>query len=172
MIFCEEMVFDLFGEQVVLVGGMVVLVKVSFECLVVAGVLECMVYIDCVYEIKYLVDFIQLCGIVGMYKVILDMVEFGVCEIEDWIVGFELCKVFDDVMVDIESDCFVCKWVEIYEVGEVMVVDCEVDELFDIEEVGCDLCLCFYGVLKQLRCMISCNRYMILEWIVGVGNGI
>lgn len=146
--FREETVSDLFGEQVVLVGGMVALAKASFERLVAAGVSERMAYIDCVHEIKYLADLIQSRGIAGMYKAISDTAEFGAREIEDRIAGPELRKVFDDAMADIESDRFARKWVETYEAGEAMVADREADELLDIEEAGRDLRSRLYGASK------------------------
>lgn len=146
--FREETVSDLFGEQVVLVGGMVALAKASFERLVAAGVSERMAYIDCVHEIKYLADLIQARGIAGMYKAISDTAEFGAREIEDRIAGPELRKVFDDAMADIESDHFARKWVETYEAGEAMVADREADELLDIEAAGRDLRSRLYGASK------------------------
>ncbi|MEC9249354.1 MAG: ketol-acid reductoisomerase [Pseudomonadota bacterium] len=146
--FREETVSDLFGEQVVLVGGMVALAKASFERLVAAGVSERMAYIDCVHEIKYLADLIQARGIAGMYKAISDTAEFGAREIEDRIAGPELRKVFDDAMADIESDRFARKWVKTYEAGEAMVADREADELLDIEAAGRDLRSRLYGASK------------------------
>ncbi|MEE2566967.1 ketol-acid reductoisomerase [Hyphobacterium marinum] len=75
--FEEEAVSDLFGEQAVLVGGMVALAKASFERLTAAGVSPRMAYIDCVHELKYLADLIQARGIEGMYEAISDTAEFG-----------------------------------------------------------------------------------------------
>jgi len=143
--FREETVSDLFGEQVVLVGGMVALAKASFERLVAAGVSERMAYIDCVHEIKYLADLIQARGIAGMYEAISDTAEFGAREIEDRIAGPELRKVFDDAMADIESDRFARKWVETYEAGDAMKAARAADKTLPIEAAGADLRSRLYG---------------------------
>lgn len=137
--FREETVSDLFGEQAVLVGGMVALAKASFERLVEAGVSPRMAYIDCVHEIKYLADLIQARGIAGMYEAISDTAEFGARQIEDRIAGPELRQVFDDVMADIESDRFARKWVETYEAGGAMKADRAHDRTLPIEAAGAEL---------------------------------
>lgn len=143
--FKEETVSDLFGEQVVLVGGMVALAKASFDRLVAAGVSERMAYIDCVHEIKYLADLIQARGIAGMYEAISDTAEFGAREIEDKIAGPELKSVFDQAMADIESDHFARKWVETYEAGDAMKAERAADKKLKIEEAGRDLRSRLYG---------------------------
>lgn len=143
--FKEETVSDLFGEQVVLVGGMVALAKASFDRLVAAGVSERMAYIDCVHEIKYLADLIQARGIAGMYEAISDTAEFGAREIEDKIAGPELKSVFDQAMADIESDRFARKWVETYEAGDAMKAERAADKKLKIEEAGRDLRSRLYG---------------------------
>lgn len=143
--FREETVSDLFGEQVVLVGGMVALAKASFERLVAAGVSERMAYIDCVHEIKYLADLIQARGIAGMYEAISDTAEFGAREIEDKIAGPELKSVFDQAMADIETDRFARKWVETYEAGDAMKADRAADKRLKIEAAGKDLRSRLYG---------------------------
>lgn len=137
--FREETVSDLFGEQVVLVGGLVALAKASYERLTAAGVSPRMAYIDCVHEIKYLADLMQARGIAGMYEAISDTAEFGARQIEDRIAGPELRRVFDEAMADIESDRFARKWVETYEAGDAMVADRERDRSLDIEKTGEEL---------------------------------
>ena len=137
--FREETVSDLFGEQVVLVGGMVALAKASFTRLTAAGVSERMAYIDCVHELKYLADLIQERGIAGMYEAISDTAEFGAREIEDAIAGPELLKVFDGAMADIESGGFARKWVERYESGDRLQAERARDRTLPIEAAGAEL---------------------------------
>lgn len=146
--FREETVSDLFGEQVILVGGMVALAKASFNRLVAAGVSERMAYIDCVHEIKYLADLIQARGIAGMYEAISDTAEFGAREIEDRIAGPELRSVFDQAMADIESDAFATKWVETYEAGNAMRDARAQDRRLPIEAAGADLRSRLFGASK------------------------
>lgn len=137
--FREETVSDLFGEQVVLVGGMVALAKASFTRLTAAGVSDRMAYIDCVHELKYLADLIQERGIAGMYEAISDTAEFGAREIEDAIAGPELLQVFDKAMDDIESGSFARKWVERYESGDRMQAERAHDRTLRIEAAGAEL---------------------------------
>ncbi len=137
--FREETVSDLFGEQVVLVGGLVALAKASYERLTAAGVSPRMAYIDCVHEIKYLADLMQARGIAGMYEAISDTAEFGARQIEDRIAGPELRRVFDEAMADIESDRFARKWVETYEAGNAMAAERAVDKSLEIEKTGEEL---------------------------------
>ncbi len=137
--FREETVSDLFGEQVVLVGGLVALAKASYQRLVAAGVSERMAYIDCVHEIKYLADLIQSQGIAGMYEAISDTAEFGARQIEDDIAGPELNAAFNKAMAAIEDGSFARKWVETYEAGNAMVEDRARDKTLAIEAAGADL---------------------------------
>tara|TARA_R110002126_G_scaffold8784_4_gene40758 strand:- start:328 stop:1344 length:1017 start_codon:yes stop_codon:yes gene_type:complete len=137
--FREETVSDLFGEQVVLVGGMVALAKASFTRLTAAGVSERMAYIDCVHELKYLADLIQERGIAGMYEAISDTAEFGAREIEDAIAGPELLKVIDGAMEAIESGSFARKWVERYESGDRLQAERAHDRTLPIEAAGAEL---------------------------------
>lgn len=137
--FREETVSDLFGEQAVLVGGLVALAKASFDRLVAAGVSPRMAYIDCVHEIKYLADLIQARGIAGMYEAISDTAEFGARQIEDRIAGPELHAVFDAAMADIESGEFARHWVESYEAGDAMKAERARDRELPIEAAGAEL---------------------------------
>ncbi|WP_300527502.1 ketol-acid reductoisomerase [Maricaulis sp.] len=146
--FREETVSDLFGEQVVLVGGLVALAKASYQRLVAAGVSERMAYIDCVHEIKYLADLIQAQGIAGMYEAISDTAEFGARQIEDDIAGPELNAAFDKAMAAIEDGSFARKWVETYEAGQAMVEDRARDKTLDIEAAGADLRSRLYAASK------------------------
>ncbi|MEN0651535.1 MULTISPECIES: ketol-acid reductoisomerase [Hyphobacterium] len=107
--FEEEAVSDLFGEQAVLVGGLVALAKASFQRLTAAGVSPRMAYIDCVHEMKYLADLIHDRGIEGMYAAISDTAEFGarLCETE---LAEALGPDFDRLMDNIRSGRFAENW--------------------------------------------------------------
>ena len=146
--FREETVSDLFGEQVVLVGGMVALAKASFDRLVAAGVSPRMAYIDCVHEIKYLADLIQARGIAGMYEAISDTAEYGARQIEDAIAGPELRRTFDNAMAAIEDGSFARRWVETYEAGNAMTADRARDRELPVEAAGAELRSRIYGDAK------------------------
>ncbi len=75
--FKEETETDLFGEQVVLCGGVSELIKAGFETLVEAGYQPEIAYFECLHELKLIVDMIYECGIQGMRKRVSDTAEYG-----------------------------------------------------------------------------------------------
>ncbi|GHT85498.1 ketol-acid reductoisomerase (NADP(+)) [Betaproteobacteria bacterium] len=75
--FREETETDLFGEQAVLCGGAVELMKTGFETLVEAGYAPEMAYFECVHELKLIVDLIYEGGIANMNYSISNNAEFG-----------------------------------------------------------------------------------------------
>ena len=75
--FEQETYEDLFGEQNVLCGGCVDLMKYGFETLVEAGYPPEMAYVECIHELKLIVDLIYEGGIQKMNKVISNTAEFG-----------------------------------------------------------------------------------------------
>jgi len=75
--FAEETETDLFGEQVVLCGGLTSLVQAGFETLVEAGYQPEMAYFECLHEVKLIVDLMYEEGIAGMRYSISDTAEFG-----------------------------------------------------------------------------------------------
>ncbi len=75
--FAEETETDLFGEQVVLCGGLTSLVQAGFETLVDAGYQPEMAYFECLHEVKLIVDLMYEEGIAGMRYSISDTAEYG-----------------------------------------------------------------------------------------------
>ncbi|MBE0477925.1 ketol-acid reductoisomerase [Candidatus Aerophobetes bacterium] len=75
--FDEETETDLFGEQVVLCGGVSSLIKAGFETLVEAGYQPEMAYFECLHELKLIVDLIYEAGLTGMRKAISNTAEYG-----------------------------------------------------------------------------------------------
>lgn len=75
--FREETETDLFGEQAVLCGGCVELVKAGFETLVEAGYAPEMAYFECLHELKLIVDLIYEGGIANMNYSISNNAEYG-----------------------------------------------------------------------------------------------
>ena len=75
--FREECETDLFGEQVVLCGGLVELIRAGFETLVEAGYAPEMAYFECLHEVKLIVDLIYEGGIANMNYSISNNAEFG-----------------------------------------------------------------------------------------------
>ncbi len=75
--FAEETETDLFGEQVVLCGGLTSLIKAGFETLVEAGYQPEMAYFECLHEVKLIVDLMYEEGIAGMEYSISTTAEYG-----------------------------------------------------------------------------------------------
>ena len=75
--FQEECETDLFGEQVVLCGGLVELIRAGFETLVEAGYAPEMAYFECLHEVKLIVDLIYEGGIANMNYSISNTAEWG-----------------------------------------------------------------------------------------------
>jgi len=75
--FREETETDLFGEQVVLCGGLTALIKAGFETLVDAGYQPELAYFECLHEVKLIVDLIIEGGLENMRKSISNTAEFG-----------------------------------------------------------------------------------------------
>ena len=75
--FREECETDLFGEQAVLCGGLVELIRCGFETLVEAGYAPEMAYFECLHEVKLIVDLIYEGGIANMRYSISNTAEYG-----------------------------------------------------------------------------------------------
>ncbi|MBW4692127.1 MAG: ketol-acid reductoisomerase [Lyngbya sp. HA4199-MV5] len=75
--FCEETETDLFGEQVVLCGGLTALIKSGFETLVEAGYQPEVAYFECLHEVKLIVDLIVEGGLAKMRDSISNTAEYG-----------------------------------------------------------------------------------------------
>jgi len=75
--FREECETDLFGEQVVLCGGLTSLIKAGFETLVEAGYAPEMAYFECLHEVKLIVDLIYEGGIANMRYSVSNTAEYG-----------------------------------------------------------------------------------------------
>ena len=90
--FREETETDLFGEQVVLCGGVSALMKTGFETLVEAGYQPEMAYFECVHEMKLIVDLIYEGGFSNMRYSISDTAEYGDYEIGPRIITEETRK--------------------------------------------------------------------------------
>ena len=101
--FREETETDLFGEQVVLCGGTVELIKAGFETLVEAGYAPEMAYFECLHELKLIVDLIYEGGIANMNYSISNNAEYGEYVTGPRIVNDESKRVMREVLKDIQT---------------------------------------------------------------------
>jgi ketol-acid reductoisomerase len=108
--FKEECETDLFGEQVVLCGGLVELIKGGYETLVEAGYAPEMAYFECLHEVKLIVDLIYEGGIANMNYSISNTAEYGEYVTGPRIITEETKKEMRKVLADIQSGKFTRNW--------------------------------------------------------------
>ena len=106
--FREECETDLFGEQAVLCGGLVELIRCGFETLVEAGYAPEMAYFECLHEVKLIVDLIYEGGIANMDYSISNTAEYGQYVTGPRILPYEQTKkAMKEVLNDIQAGKFV-----------------------------------------------------------------
>jgi ketol-acid reductoisomerase len=108
--FREECETDLFGEQAVLCGGLVELIRAGFETLVEAGYAPEMAYFECLHEVKLIVDLIYEGGIANMNYSISNTAEYGEYVTGPRIVTPETKAEMKRVLEDIQSGRFARDW--------------------------------------------------------------
>jgi len=115
--FPEETETDLFGEQVVLCGGLTRLVQAGFETLVEAGYAPEMAYFECLHEVKLIVDLMYEEGIAGMRYSISDTAEYGDLTRGPRIITDDTKAVMKEILGEIQSGQFAEEWIEESESG-------------------------------------------------------
>jgi len=108
--FREECETDLFGEQVVLCGGLVELIRNGFDTLVEAGYAPEMAYFECLQEVKLIVDLIYEGGIANMNYSISNTAEYGEYVSGPRIITAETKAEMKRVLADIQSGKFTRDW--------------------------------------------------------------
>ena len=108
--FREETETDLFGEQVVLCGGITALMKAGFETLVEAGYEPESAYFECIHEVKLIVDLIFESGFAGMRYSISNTAEYGDYITGPKIVTDETKATMKKVLSDIQDGTFAKNW--------------------------------------------------------------
>jgi ketol-acid reductoisomerase len=142
--FREECETDLFGEQSVLCGGLVELMRNGYETLVQAGYAPEMAYFECVHEVKLIVDLIYEGGIANMNYSVSNTAEYGEYVSGPRVVGKASRQAMKQILDDIQSGKFVKDWMLENRVNQTsfkaMRAKCDSHEM---EEVG-----------KRLRAMM------------------
>jgi ketol-acid reductoisomerase len=108
--FREECETDLFGEQVVLCGGLVELIRAGFETLVEAGYAPEMAYFECLHEVKLIVDLIYEGGIANMNYSVSNTAEYGEYVTGPRIITKDTKTEMKRVLEDIQSGKFTRDW--------------------------------------------------------------
>ena len=116
--FKEECETDLFGEQVVLCGGLTSLIAAGFETLVEAGYAPEMAYFECLHEVKLIVDLIYEGGIANMRYSISNTAEYGDYTRGSRIVTDDVRAEMRRILDDIQSGKFAREWMLENRVGQ------------------------------------------------------
>ncbi|MFL5154334.1 MAG: hypothetical protein ACJ8C3_15930, partial [Microvirga sp.] len=109
--FKEECETDLFGEQAVLCGGLVELIRAGYETLVEAGYSPEMAYFECCHEVKLIVDLIYEGGIERMHYSISDTAEYGSHAVGPRVVDEHVRENMRKVLKAIQDGSFAREWV-------------------------------------------------------------
>ncbi|HEY8015103.1 MAG: ketol-acid reductoisomerase [Dongiales bacterium] len=116
--FREECETDLFGEQVVLCGGLTALIQAGYETLIEAGYAPEMAYFECLHEVKLIVDLIYEGGIANMRYSISNTAEYGDYTRGPRIITDETKAEMKRVLDDIQSGRFARDWVAENQAGQ------------------------------------------------------
>ncbi len=135
--FREECETDLFGEQVVLCGGLTALIKAGYETLVDAGYAPEMAYFECLHEVKLIVDLMYEGGMANMRYSISNTAEYGDYTTGPRIITDDVKAEMKNVLDDIQSGRFARDWMLENEVGQTSFKAMRRNEAaHGIEEVG------------------------------------
>ncbi len=109
--FAEETETDLFGEQVVLCGGLTSLIQAAFETLVNAGYQPESAYFECLHEVKLIVDLMYEHGISGMRYSISDTAEYGDLTRGPRVINSAVREEMQRILEEIQSGQFADEWI-------------------------------------------------------------
>ncbi len=135
--FEEETETDLFGEQVVLCGGVTALVQAGFETLVEAGYQPESAYFECLHELKLIVDLMYEQGIGGMRYSISDTAEYGDLTRGPRIVDADTKARMKEILTEIQTGAFAEEWIAESRSGRARFTELEkAGQAHQIEQVG------------------------------------
>ena len=110
--FAEETETDLFGEQVVLCGGVTALIRAGFETLVKAGYQPEIAYFECLHELKLIVDLMYQGGLSYMWYSVSDTAEHGGYTAGDRIITPEIREEMVGILTEIQDGTYARRWIE------------------------------------------------------------
>jgi ketol-acid reductoisomerase len=138
--FAEETETDLFGEQVVLCGGLTSLIQAGFETLVDAGYQPESAYFECLHEVKLIVDLMYEHGIAGMRYSISDTAEYGDLTRGPRVISSAVRDEMKTILEEIQSGRFADEWIAENRAGRPRFTQLrEEGREHPIEKVGAEL---------------------------------
>lgn len=154
--FKEETETDLFGEQAVLCGGAVELIKAGFETLVDAGYAPEMAYFECLHELKLIVDLIYEGGIANMNYSISNNAEYGEYVTGPQVINEESRWAMQECLKNIQNGDYAKSFINEYRMGApAMTARRRQNAEHQIEIVG--------GKLRDMMPWIKANRLVDKE---------
>jgi len=154
--FEEETETDLFGEQVVLCGGLTALVQAGFETLVEAGYQPESAYFECLHELKLIIDLMYEQGISGMRYSISDTAEYGDLTRGSRIITDSVKAEMKKILGEIQSGQFAAEWIAESEAGRPTYKRLQQEgKDHPIEDIG--------GQLREMMPFISAGRQKVSE---------
>ncbi|MFL2521741.1 MAG: ketol-acid reductoisomerase [Halobacteriales archaeon] len=138
--FQEEVESDLFGEQVILCGGVTSLMRMSFETLVENGYSPEMAYFECLNELKLIVDLIYEGGLMKMWTDVSDTAEYGGLTRGPRVVDERVKENMAVVLKEIQDGTFAKEWIAEDKAGRPKYNQIRLEEQnHQIEKVGVNL---------------------------------
>ncbi len=138
--FREETETDLFGEQVVLCGGLTALITAAFETLVEAGYAPEMAYFECLHEVKLIADLIYEGGIANMRYSISNTAQYGDLTRGPRVINDKVKEEMKRILQEIQSGQFAREWILECKAGKpVFNALTRKGEQHPIEDVGAKL---------------------------------
>ena len=135
--FKEECETDLFGEQAVLCGGLVELIRAGFETLTEAGYAPEMAYFECLHEVKLIVDLIYEGGIANMNYSISNTAEYGEYQSGPRLITDGTKAEMKRILNDIQTGKFVTNWMNECKAGQpTFKAIRKLNDAHPVEEVG------------------------------------
>ena len=135
--FKDETESDLIGEQTVLVGGLIDLIKNGFEVLVESGYPPELAYFEACNEAKLIMDLIYRKGIIGMLRAVSDTAKYGGLTVGPKVIDEHVKENMRKVVNDVRSGEFAQEWIEEHKKGEkkLKALMEEIEE-HELEKVG------------------------------------
>ncbi len=138
--FQEETESDLFGEQVILCGGVTSLIKAAYETLVEAGYQPHVAYFECLHELKLIVDLIYEGGLARMRYSVSDTAEYGDLTRGPRVIDEQVRENMADILAEIQSGEFAREWIVENQVGRPVFNRLrELEKEHSLEQVGQEL---------------------------------
>ncbi len=160
--FTEECETDLFGEQVVLCGGLTELVRSAFDTLVDAGYQPEIAYFECLHELKLIVDLMYEEGISGMRYSVSDTAEYGDLTRGPRVVDDHVRATMKQILSEIQTGKFAEEWVGEARAGRPNFLSLEAEgKTHRIEQVG--------GKLRAMMPWISAGKQSVTAASGGQG---